>query len=508
MSTPESRLHNSRIIDGIACLFSISFFIAAGVGMVYTGLSLQTVLTDWVRIMTSPGPLVTDYFRLGSLPAAFLNAGACGISMCFFMIRLQGNSHANTLAGFFLVIAHCFYGLNFLNMWPCFFAPMIYMWMRNLNVKQNLHICMFATCFSPFIGEFLFRYTLKYRFIPGQVQITGAGLVLALLFTLLIAFVIPAILPGAQAWHKGYNLYNGGLAFGLFGFLVYNFMYKTLDVPKPLVINYSNELYEAVHRSYRGFATVYFLIIFLICLIAGWILNEGTFYGYADLIRTTGYQCNYARTFGMDLVLINIGFYGLFFFLYVFLIITFTPGAGFTGPTIGVVIASLTFTALGQHPRNIWPILCGYLLLYTVATVISNLTGNGLAWSVSTQGYINGAAFATGLCPICGRYGKRAGIAAGFLCAAMCTATGALHGGLVLYNGGFTDGITAMLLLPILEHYLPAPREDAEPTSVAMREQMTLTGPGQTRLKRPFRLRRKGDADSKEAAKNHDGGLS
>ena len=501
MNTPESRLHNSRIIDGIACLFSISFFIAAGIGMVYTGLSLQTVLTDWVRIMTSPGPLVTDYFRLGSLPAAFLNAGACGISMCFFMIRLQGNSHANTLAGFFLVIAHCFYGLNFLNMWPCFFAPMIYMWMRNLNVKQNLHICMFATCFSPFIGEFLFRYTLKYRFVPGEVRITGAGLILALLFTLLIAFVIPAILPGAQAWHKGYNLYNGGLAFGLFGFLVYNFMYKTLDVPKPLVINYSNELYEAVHRSYRGFATVYFLIIFLICLIAGWILNEGTFYGYADLIRTTGYQCNYARTFGMDLVLINIGFYGLFFFLYVFLIITFTPGAGFTGPTIGVVIASLTFTALGQHPRNIWPILCGYLLLYTVATVISNLTGNGLAWSVSTQSYINGAAFATGLCPICGRYGKRAGIAAGFLCAAMCTATGALHGGLVLYNGGFTDGITAMLLLPILEHYLPAPREDAEPTSVAMREQMTLTGPGRTRLKRPFRLRRKGDADSKEAAK-------
>ena len=80
MSTPESRLHNSRIIDGIACLFSISFFIAAGVGMVYTGLSLQTVLTDWVRIMTSPGPLVTDYFRLGSLPAAFLAASACAFS--------------------------------------------------------------------------------------------------------------------------------------------------------------------------------------------------------------------------------------------------------------------------------------------------------------------------------------------------------------------------------------------------------------------------------------------
>ena len=75
------------------------------------------------------------------------------------------------------------------------------------------------------------------------------------------------------------------------------------------------------------------------------------------------------------------------------------------------------------------------------------------------------------------------------------------HGGFCLYNGGFTDGITAMLLLPILEHYLPAPREDTEPTSVAMREQMTLTGPGRIRLKRPIRLRRKGDADDGDTKK-------
>ena len=43
------------------------------------------------------------------------------------------------------------------------------------------------------------------------------------------------------------------------------------------------------------------------------------------------------------------------------------------------------------------------------------------------------------------------------MCASMCTATSALHGGLVLYNGGFTSGITALILLPILEHYIPKP---------------------------------------------------
>ena len=34
MSTPESRLYNSRIIDGIACFFSLSFFAAAVIGTV------------------------------------------------------------------------------------------------------------------------------------------------------------------------------------------------------------------------------------------------------------------------------------------------------------------------------------------------------------------------------------------------------------------------------------------------------------------------------------------
>ena len=46
------------------------------------------------------------------------------------------------------------------------------------------------------------------------------------------------------------------------------------------------------------------------------------------------------------------------------------------------------------------------------------------------------------------------------MCASMCTATSALHGGFVLYNGGLTTGITALILLPILEHYQPQARQE------------------------------------------------
>ena len=164
------------------------------------------------------------------------------------------------------------------------------------------------------------------------------------------------------------------------------------------------------------------------------------------------------------------------FLLYINLLVYFTEGAGFTGPTVGVILAALTFTAMGQHPRNVWPIVVGYQLLYGVVWIFDHLNGRELTWTLSTQAYINGVAFATGLCPIVGRYGVRAGIMAGFMCASMCTSTSYLHGGFVLYNGGFTTGITALILIPILEHYVPVPREELKQQTINMQDMITLVG--------------------------------
>ena len=46
------------------------------------------------------------------------------------------------------------------------------------------------------------------------------------------------------------------------------------------------------------------------------------------------------------------------------LVINFTEGAGFTGPTTGIILAANTFVSQGQHPRNVWPVLTGFLILF------------------------------------------------------------------------------------------------------------------------------------------------
>ncbi len=452
---------NSTVINGVALFFSSVFLISSFIAARYTG-EWGEVFHNWCRIMVSPCPLVTDYFEIGGLASAMLNAGACGMGCFLFMVGLKGESKANTLAGFFLVIAHCFYGLNFLNMWPCFLAPFIYLRHKKLNFKSNLHVCMFATSFAPFISELLFRYFLQSKFRFGEMNLTGEGIISAALFAVLIGYIIPAILPGAHAWHKGYNLYNGGLAFGLFGFFVYDFMYNTMGIIPRGSLRISNSIYDLFDRSYHLYSNCFFITIFLLCIAVGYCLNGRSFRGYRRLLKDTGYQSDFAEKYGMPVCLINIGCLGLPFLIYLNLIITFTQGAGFTGPTIGVILAALTFAAMGQHPRNVWPIVAGYQLLYFVTLFFCSVQGRQIGWSISTQSYINGVAFATGLCPIVGRYGRRAGIVTGFMCASMCTATGALHGGLVLYNGGFTAGITALILLPILEHYVTSVREEIQ----------------------------------------------
>ena len=99
--------NNSRIINGIALGFSLAFLAASAAAAVYTG-ELGSVFHGWYMIMISPCPLVTDYIAVGGLASALFNAGACGLACLAAMVRLKGESRANTLAGYCLVGAPCF----------------------------------------------------------------------------------------------------------------------------------------------------------------------------------------------------------------------------------------------------------------------------------------------------------------------------------------------------------------------------------------------------------------
>lgn len=443
---------DSNCVKAICLFFSISFLIACPIAAEYLDVWGE-VIDDWLFILISPAPLVTDYFQLGNLASAFLNAGLCGLAVNALMFGLKADCRLNSFAGYFLVVAHCFYGLNFFNMWPPMLGILLFCRFYKINFKDNLAVALFSTAFGPFISELIFRYHVGDYYKIFEMQTSFIGFFYAVLFCLILGFAIPAMLPGALRLHKGFNLYNGGLAFGLLGILFYSFMYKTFGMEPPTNYTLANPIYEAHNFSYMGFAVIFFSIVFASFIVWGWYLNGKSFKGYGDLLNSTGYSMSFFDCFGAPKVFINVGVYGFMILAYFTGVVLFSDGAGFTGATVGVILAALSFSAKGQHPKNVWPILLGYEILYVLVASVCRAGGVEIPWTLSTQGYINGAAFATGLCPITGYYGKRCGVIAGFLCAVMCTSTSAMHGGFMLYNGGFTAGITALILVPCLEFY-------------------------------------------------------
>ncbi len=458
-SVEYSKEKNSKLMALYTLFLSLAFSVAIPFACIYT--KDYNFIDGFLKIILSPSNLVTDYFALGGLAATFFNAALCGFASNLLILISRVRANSTTLASYMLVVAHCFYGLNFLNMWPSIIGVLLYCLVMKKSFAENLHIALFSTAIGPFVSEILFRYIGGYESIGGVI----VRIIFVLILGIITGFVIPALIPETTKMHRGYNMYKAGLAIGLLGIFINSFLFPTFGFSEPDPIEIINPEYYALTYSYRGFVNIFLILLFTITLLAGFLFNKRSFKGYGALIKCSGHGTDFFDKFGMPICLINIGIYGLCAVGYLNIIFVlpeifeFLPsGAGFTGATLGVVFAALTFAADGQQPRTVAPIVIGYALLFFIVFGFCLTLGRDIPFTLSTQGYINGLAFATGLCPFSGKYGAKIGILAGFLSAVICTSTASMHGGFVLYNGGFTAGLTALVLLPILDFYKIKPK--------------------------------------------------
>ena len=465
MSEQENRL-SQRLIYLYPLFISLFFLAATPIAVVCTG--EWDFFSNLLRILTSPSKLVTDYFALGGLGSTLFNAAICGLITNFFVYISHAKANATILAGYMLVVAHCFYGLNFLNMWPPFLGILLYCAVMKKKLSENVHIAFFSTALAPFVSELCFRYTID-NYNPSVISVNWVGVGLSLVCGLAIGFVVPALLPGTAAMHHGYSLYKAGLAIGILGIFLNAFMYSTLGIEEPANMLIVNDEYYALQYGYRGFMNVFFIILFMATFIVGFVVNKKSVRSYRELLQCTGHGTDFTDKFGMPVCMINIAIYGMTMLVYlnlVFILPSIFPGlptgAGFTGATAGVIFAALTFAADGQHVKNVFPVVVGYVSLFVLVLVICGIAKFDIPWTLSTQAYINSLAFATGLCPIAGKYGFRYGVLAGFMSAIICAITAEMHGGFVLYNGGFNAGLTALVLIPILDFYNVQPIRESD----------------------------------------------
>ena len=444
---------NSKIIFRVLLGFSIAFVIAS----VLAG-DLGNLIPGLIKINTTPSQLTMDYIWLGGLGAAFLNTGLVGLACCALIYGSKATCSGLTVAAYWLTIGFSTFGMTVVSILPFFFGTWVYSKIKKVPYGSVANLAMFSTALAPFAGEMLYRY-------PGTEArgFTVLGLVGAIIIGIVVGCIMPSLCAHSPNFHKGFDLYSAGPAAGFLAFAIVCVLYKSGGLTVPSNTN----LGEGPDRI---FISVFFLIVFVACLVYAYMLDKNCFKDYKNLLKSDGYKTDFTAKFGMPTTLVNFGFYGLFILLYYNIIqgmtmvdgnLVFT-GAKFTGATMGSIMCMYAFCAQGAHPKNVFPIIIGYavasflpFLMYVGGMVEAQ------SWTLTTQGILVGLCFASGLAPVAGKYGFLAGVLAGALHAILVTSVPAIHGGFCLYNGGFTAGIVAFVLVPVLECFCKAKEEAA-----------------------------------------------
>ena len=392
----------------------------------------------FVKIITSPANVYTNYFAVGGYAGTFLNMGlVSAICTVLYWIPGKKEGHASMLV-VILTTGFGAWGINVLNIWPTMAGVVLFCLVKKEKLGDHTNAMLFTTGVAPLMSELMLRYPN-----PEVVGFHPAGVLLAFLVGAGVGFFLPAGLDNSPKVHKGFDLYSAALPVGMMAFLLQGLLYKALGVDLPV-----QDTDLSVANPW--IVNIFCIILFSLCII-GALLMGCTWQDYRELQKNPDPVRNFAETYGNAVALMNVGLYGLYILLYYNLI-----GAEFNGVTFGIIFCMLATCNAGSHPGNVWPIMLGYALAVQICRLFSMAAGGDFTQDLNAQAIVVGLCYANGLSPISDKYGWRYGMVAAMMHYCMVTTVPQLHGGLCLYNGGFTAALVCLLMIPGLERiFLP-----------------------------------------------------
>ena len=395
------------------------------------------LFTGFVKILTSPCKVSTNYFAVGGYAATFLNMGLVCLTCLGLFLVFQGTPNNASTLGVLLTTGFGSWGIHVLNIWPTIFGVMIYGLVKREKMGGLVNAMMFSTGIAPLISDLLLRYP--------NAEVVGfnlPGLLLALAVGFVIGFFLPAGLANSPKVHKGFDLYSAALPIGMTAFLLNAALFKTMGVNLPAAPSA-----DTLQVADGMIVNVFCCVVFGLCIVFAFLLGCRP-KDYWRLLTDPDLVTNFSSTYGNATFLMNVGCFGLFILAYYNMI-----GATFNGVTFGVIFCMLSTCNSGSHPGNVWPIMLGYLLASTVCGWIAPMVGGTFTLAANAQAIVVGLCYANGLSPIADKYGWRYGLLAAVLHYLLVTSVPNLHGGFCLYNGGFTAALICIILVPELERF-------------------------------------------------------
>ncbi len=381
---------------------------------------VQTILRDYLNLLTHQTYLMHDFFEIGGIAATFLNVSV-HFFVAYYLMRDRETVRYNGLqiAAMGIFIGHSFFGTHPLNFVPIMLGIWLYTKYTEQKFSRNASICMFSASNGPIVSYILFREGLSLQ-----------AILLALVFGISIGFIAVPLAEHVIKFHQGFTLYNFGFTAGIIAMFAMLFLSMLGFEITPVTY-----LSDHAHQ----YAVMFILLILGFLLILVFLGKKSTpnyREEYARLIDSSGrVPADFVTRFGYGVSALNMFLNGL-----IFLGIVLLTGYPINGSVIGGIISVIGFSAFGKHPRNSIPIAVGI----TLATL---LAGD----SFQAQSFLLPVLFGTSLAPIGGYFGFASGVLAGFLHYHLVNSVIVLHLGMNLYNNGFSSGFVAAFLVPVLE---------------------------------------------------------
>lgn len=378
-----------------------------------------------LRIIIEPAVLITDYIAVGGVGPAFFNAGLLMLISIFMLFALKVDIGGISVASVFLMGSFALFGKNICNVWPIILGVFLYSRLRKEPFREHVHIAFLATSIAPIVTELLFVVDMPL----------WSRILLSMAIGVSIGLLIAPLSVNVLKLHKGFNLYNTGFSVGIMG-TVYVSVFKSYGYTA-----YSRLIWSTGNNRLLG---IFLSALFLVMIAAGLLLDRHAMKKVFRIFKRPGtLSSNFIASEGFEPVLLNIGINGLAATGYVLL-----AGGELNGPTIGGILTVAGFGAYGKHLINILPIFIGVFLGSITKT-----------WNINDPPILLAALFGTSLAPIAGHYGWIWGVAAGFVNSSVVLNSGILHGGMNLYNTGFSAGIVAAVMVPVLDTFCGKKRQ-------------------------------------------------
>ena len=412
------------------------------------------MLTGFGKILTGTCKISTNYFALGGYAATFLNMGLVGL-FCTLLCCLPGAKPNNvTTLGVLLTIGFGSWGINPLNMIPTILGVCLYCLVKKEKLGAMSNAMMYSTGIAPLISDLLLRY-------PGTeyVGFNWLGLGLALFIGLVIGFFLPAGLAHAPNIHKGYDHYSAAVPIGFTAFFLRVVLYNVLLGWKIGDIGANLSTLGALATASWARTNIFCIVVFVFCILLAFLMGCKP-KDYWNLMKDPGHGVSFTTKYGNAPFLMNVGVFGLMILAYFNLAAAIDGTNIWTGMTFGIVFCMLATCNSGSHPRNVWPIMAGYMITsFLFGWLFKLLGGESYGLTIGSQSILIGLCYANGLSPISGKYGFGYGILAGGLHYLLVSAVPDLHGGFCLYNGGFTAALICLLFVPQLERFCKTKEE-------------------------------------------------